>query len=47
MLKEPACLRNTNSQQNLFLADINIRIENIKKTIKETVKNTLNTLNIS
>ena len=40
-------LRNSANQQNLYLADINIRIENIKKTIKETVKNTLNTLNIS
>ena len=40
-------IRNSTSQQNLYLADINIRIENTKKTIKETVKNTLNTLNIS
>ncbi len=40
-------LRNSNSQQNLFLADLNIRIENVKNTIKETVKNTLNTLTIS
>jgi tyrosine-protein kinase Etk/Wzc len=40
-------LRNSTSQQNLYLADINIRIENLKKTIRETVKNTLNTLNIS
>lgn len=40
-------LRNSTSQQNLYLADINIRIENLRKTIKETVKNTLNTLNIS
>jgi capsular exopolysaccharide synthesis family protein len=40
-------LQNSTNQQNLFLADINIRIENLKKTIKETVKNTLNTLTIS
>jgi tyrosine-protein kinase Etk/Wzc len=40
-------LRNSANQQNLYLADINIRLENIKKTIKETVKNTLNTLAIS
>jgi len=40
-------LRNSTSQQNLYLADINIRLENLKKTIRETVKNTLNTLNIS
>ena len=40
-------MRNSTSQQNLYLADINIRIENLKKTIRETVKNTLNTLNIS
>jgi len=40
-------LRNSANQQNLYLADINIRLENIKQTIKETVKNTLNTLTIS
>jgi tyrosine-protein kinase Etk/Wzc len=40
-------LKNSTNQQNLYLADINIRLENIKKTIKETVKNTLNTLAIS
>lgn len=39
--------KNTSGQQNLYLADINIRIENIKKTIRETVKNTLDALNIS
>lgn len=40
-------IRNSNSQQNLYLADINIRLENLKKTIRETVRNTLNTLSIS
>jgi capsular exopolysaccharide synthesis family protein len=40
-------LRNSTAQQNLYLTDINIRIENLKKTISETVKNTLNTLSIS
>jgi tyrosine-protein kinase Etk/Wzc len=40
-------LRNTTNQQNLYLSDINIRIDNLRKTIKETVKNTLNTLTIS
>ncbi len=40
-------LNNNANQQNLYLADVNIRIENTKKTIRETVKNTLNTLNIS
>ncbi len=39
--------QNSTNQQNLYLTDINVRIENIKKTIKETVKNTLNALNIS
>jgi len=34
-------LRNSTSQQNLYLADINIRIENLKGNIKENVKNTL------
>jgi len=40
-------LRNSTNQQNLFLADINIKIENIKKTLKETVSYSLNTLNMS
>jgi capsular exopolysaccharide synthesis family protein len=40
-------VKNSTSQQNLYLADVNIRIENTRKTIKETVRNTLNTLNIS
>lgn len=40
-------IRNSTSQQNLFLADINVRIDNLRQTIQETVKNTLNTLNIS
>ncbi len=38
---------NTTSQQNLFIADINAQIENIKKTLRENVNSTLNTLNIS
>jgi tyrosine-protein kinase Etk/Wzc len=40
-------MNNNANKQNLYLNDINIRIENVKKTIRETVKNTLNTLNIS
>ena len=40
-------MKNTNSQQNLYLADINIRIDNTIKTMRENVKNTLNNLNIS
>jgi|WetSurMetagenome_2_1015567.scaffolds.fasta_scaffold10660_2 tyrosine-protein kinase Etk/Wzc len=40
-------LNNATNQQNLFLADVNIKIDNLKKTISETVKNTLNTLDIS
>jgi tyrosine-protein kinase Etk/Wzc len=40
-------LKNASNQQNLYLADINIKIENIKKTIRETVKNTLDALNMS
>ena len=40
-------MNNNANKQNLYLNEINIRIENVKKTIKETVKNTLNTLNIS
>lgn len=40
-------MKNSTSQQNLYLADIVARIENMRKTILETVKNTLNTLTIS
>lgn len=40
-------LQSSNNQQNLYLANINVQIENLKKTIKENVTNTLNTLNIS
>jgi tyrosine-protein kinase Etk/Wzc len=40
-------LRNSSNQQNLYLTDINIKIDNIKNQIKETVKNSLNTLTIS
>lgn len=40
-------LQNSTSQQNLYLADINIRIETIRNNIRETVRNTLNTLTIS
>lgn len=40
-------IRNSSSQQNLYLADINVRIDNIKSNIRETVKNTLNTLDVS
>jgi capsular exopolysaccharide synthesis family protein len=40
-------LKNSANQQNLYLSDINIRIDNTRKTIKDMVKNTLNGLNIS
>jgi tyrosine-protein kinase Etk/Wzc len=40
-------VNNSTNKQNLYLSDLNIKIDNLKKTIKETVKNTLNTLNIS
>jgi tyrosine-protein kinase Etk/Wzc len=40
-------LSNATNQQNLYLSDINVRIDNIKQTMRETVKNTLNNLNMS
>jgi tyrosine-protein kinase Etk/Wzc len=40
-------LRNVTNQQNLYLSNINIQIENLKKTLKENVTNTVNTLAIS
>ncbi len=40
-------LSNSTNQQNLYLSDINVRIENTKQTMRETVKNTLNNLNMS
>ncbi len=33
--------------QNIYLSTINLKIDNIKKTIRENVNNSLNTLNIS
>jgi len=40
-------VRNANSQQNLYLSDVNLKIENVRKNILETVKNSLNTINNS
>jgi tyrosine-protein kinase Etk/Wzc len=40
-------MNNATNQQNLYLSDINVRIENTRQTIRETVKNTLNNLNMS
>lgn len=40
-------IRNNNNQQNLYLNTINLQIENLKKTLKENVTNTLNTLTMS
>lgn len=40
-------LSNSANQQNLYLSDINVRIENTRQTMRETVKNTLNNLNMS
>ncbi len=40
-------VKNISNTQNLYLADVNLKIDNIRKTIKENVNNTLNTLNVS
>jgi tyrosine-protein kinase Etk/Wzc len=40
-------VKNVTNTQNLYLADVNLKIDNIIKTIKENVNNTVNTLNIS
>lgn len=40
-------LRNNSNQQNLYLNDVNARIEQTKRTLLETVNNNLSTLNIS
>jgi tyrosine-protein kinase Etk/Wzc len=40
-------VKNITNTQNLYLADVNLKIDNIRKTIKENVNNTLNTLNVS
>jgi tyrosine-protein kinase Etk/Wzc len=40
-------MSNSANQQNLYLSDINVKIENTRQTIRETVKNTLNNLNMS
>jgi tyrosine-protein kinase Etk/Wzc len=38
---------NATNQQNLYITDINSQIDNIKKTLKENVNSTINTLIIS
>jgi tyrosine-protein kinase Etk/Wzc len=40
-------LRNSENEQNLYLADVNVKIENTRNQLKETVKNNLNTVNVS
>ncbi len=40
-------VKNITNTQNLYLADINLKIENILKTIRENVNNTVNTLSVS
>jgi tyrosine-protein kinase Etk/Wzc len=45
--EKASLLKNASGQQNLYLADINVRLENLKTTIKEMVKNTLDGINIS
>lgn len=40
-------IRDQLNTQNLYLTDINLQIDNLKKTLKENVSNSLNTLNIA
>ncbi|OFY49203.1 MAG: hypothetical protein A2Y87_04230 [Bacteroidetes bacterium RBG_13_46_8] len=40
-------LRNGENQQNLYLSNINSQIDNLKKTLRENVSNTLNTVTMS
>lgn len=45
--EKASLIRNSDNQQNLYLSNINIQIDNLRKTLKENVNNTLNTLNMS
>jgi tyrosine-protein kinase Etk/Wzc len=45
--KKASLLRTDADKDNLYLSDINIQIENLKKTISENVLNTINTINNS
>jgi tyrosine-protein kinase Etk/Wzc len=45
--KRASLLRTNANKDNLYLSDINIQIENIRKTISENVNNTLNTIDNS
>ncbi|MBN1415996.1 MAG: polysaccharide biosynthesis tyrosine autokinase [Bacteroidales bacterium] len=40
-------MRDGDSRQNLYLNNINLQIENLRKTLRENVTNTLNTLDMS
>jgi tyrosine-protein kinase Etk/Wzc len=40
-------LKNSNNPQNLYLNEVNLQIDNIKKNLKENVSNTLNTIDIT
>jgi tyrosine-protein kinase Etk/Wzc len=42
--KRASLLRTNANQDNLYLSDINIQIDNLRKTISENVNNTLNTI---
>ncbi|UCH14799.1 MAG: polysaccharide biosynthesis tyrosine autokinase [Bacteroidales bacterium] len=45
--RRASILRTSTNEDNLYLADINIQIENLRNTISESVNNTLNTINNS
>jgi tyrosine-protein kinase Etk/Wzc len=45
--RRASILRTNTSEDNLYLSDINIQIDNLKRTISESVNNTLNTINNS
>ncbi|MBN2272730.1 MAG: polysaccharide biosynthesis tyrosine autokinase [Bacteroidales bacterium] len=45
--EKASLMRDGSNQQNLYLNNINLQIENLRKTLKDNVTNTLNTLNMS
>jgi tyrosine-protein kinase Etk/Wzc len=45
--EKASLLRNSENQQNLYLSNINIQIDNLRKTLKDNVTNTLNTITMS
>lgn len=45
--EKASLLKNNPNTQNIYLADLNLKIDQLKRTIRENVTNTLNTINMT